>query len=390
MLPTPYQIVQQYGALDHHRTGTESDQQTLRWYEALMQELGSVERVPFSFPRYDAQCKVMVSNQVVSSLPLYYQSLGQEKHDLFEETNVAVKTVEIEDDEKRVWEKIEKHVVQARESGSRALVLGTRCTTDSLYGINVSPEKQLSMPVLLVPGDIDLVSTSNVIKVDYSARLVSGTSFNLLGRFGDKNDSDPLVITTPISGWFGCAGERGTGLALALLLAERISTNTSVELVVTSGHELGYLGGFHHVNQMKSAPRGVLHIGSCVGAASNAERNALTTNMQVTTNIAERNIETGEGRVSAIDKMQELFHEIDLDITRPLNPKDRTGWVGESECWAHFDCPMLSIAGANDLFHTPEDCPNSATSPALLEKMFSVLWPVAELFVDEVRKSTQH
>jgi hypothetical protein len=44
-------------------------------------------------------------------------------------------------------------------------------------------------------------------------------AFNVTARL-DRGAAKTLVISTPRSGWFGCAGERGSGLAAWLLLAQ--------------------------------------------------------------------------------------------------------------------------------------------------------------------------
>ena len=44
-----------------------------------------------------------------------------------------------------------------------------------------------------------------------AARIVAGQTSNVIGRLGDGPDRDRILLTTALSGWFRCAGERGTG-----------------------------------------------------------------------------------------------------------------------------------------------------------------------------------
>ena len=45
-------------------------------------------------------------------------------------------------------------------------------------------------------------------------------------------------------------------------------------------------------------------------------------------------------------------------------------WVGEARVWCTLDRPLISMAGGFPLFHTPEDVPERATTPALLDRVY--------------------
>ena len=90
--------------------------------------------------------------------------------------------------------------------------------------------------------------------------------------FAQKSASPPsIIISTPQSGWFGCAAERGPGIALLLGLAEWASAegHAQIGFVVTSGHELGDHGAHHF---LKTAPFDLgatnlwLHLGAGIAA----------------------------------------------------------------------------------------------------------------------------
>jgi hypothetical protein len=77
------------------------------------------------------------------------------------------------------------------------------------------------------------------------------------------------VVSTPSSGWFTCAGERGPGIAMLLALAEWVgarSDGLNYLFVATSGHELDYLGArlFHeaHLAPPPERTRAWLHLGA--------------------------------------------------------------------------------------------------------------------------------
>ena len=77
-----------------------------------------------------------------------------------------------------------------------------------------------------------------------------------------------IVVSTPQSGWFRCAAERGPGIALFLGLARWASKRTSGSsflFVSTSGHELGALGMRVFHDELAPRPERVLcwiHLGA--------------------------------------------------------------------------------------------------------------------------------
>ena len=110
---------------------------------------------------------------------------------------------------------------------------------------------------------------------------------------GRQPSLPPVLIITPTSGWWRCACERGTGVALWLALFSRMAAQhkhltRNVVFIGTSGHELGHLGfkrlftseSFSSlcpvqderiVSMMQMVKRGrvafALHLGANLGAA---------------------------------------------------------------------------------------------------------------------------
>ena len=79
-----------------------------------------------------------------------------------------------------------------------------------------------------------------------------------------------IVISTPYSGWFRCGGERGSGLAVFLALAQwaaKTDAQTSFTFVANSAHELGYAGMLAFLESAAPPPGEVvawLHLGANV------------------------------------------------------------------------------------------------------------------------------
>ena len=53
-----------------------------------------------------------------------------------------------------------------------------------------------------------------------SGNVVAFVGASGAARVGQAVEVAPLMITTPLSGWFRCAGERGPGIAILLALVE--------------------------------------------------------------------------------------------------------------------------------------------------------------------------
>ena len=92
-----------------------------------------------------------------------------------------------------------------------------------------------------------------------------------MGRWVRDEDADWIVVSTPSSGWFTCAGELGPGIAMLLALAEWVTTRSeglNYLFVATSGHELDFLGArlFHEANLAPPPARthAWLHLGASV------------------------------------------------------------------------------------------------------------------------------
>ena len=96
-------------------------------------------------------------------------------------------------------------------------------------------------------------------------------AFNLIGRL-DRGAAQTVILSTPRSGWFSCAGERGSGLAVWLYLAlwaAKAAKTVNVELICTSGHEFQYLGGAQYIEHAAAKPavtRLWAHLGANVAA----------------------------------------------------------------------------------------------------------------------------
>ncbi|HZZ33769.1 MAG TPA: hypothetical protein VFE10_17435 [Phenylobacterium sp.] len=164
--------------------------------------------------------------------------------------------------------------------GAAGVVLVTTGPTGEAIALNVSTHRPaVERPVaILAPKDagpfVAAAVEGRTATFTLDGRGGQGErrpAFNLIARLGRKAPKT-LVISTPRSGWFGCAAERGSGLAIWLSLAQwlaRTNHAVNVELLATSGHEYEYLGGEHYLAEAAPPPATTklwVHIGASAAA----------------------------------------------------------------------------------------------------------------------------
>ena len=358
-----YEWVKEYAALGPHRTGSAGDRASANWLAQRLQRAGAVvTRQDFSFDRFSGDTTLLLDGGEIPSMPLYYQAIGKLTTD-----NIG--TAEFSDGEHGAGldAALEALIEQAMNAGHDALVIATRSATDDLLAINCEPKLRDRLPVVLVPGRYADALRSASLVLHYEARLKPGNSSNIIGRWGPSSSTAAFVITTPMSGWFSCASERGTGLAIALQLGEYLARKRpqlSLQLIAPSGHELGFCGAWHQVKKINEAPAAVLHLGSCI-AAIDARLQCLVHADKPTRQAVER-----------------ALAPLSICPRQPEDHRNPGHWVGESQCWAKFAMPMVSIAGMAPFFHTPLDLAETATTPELLEQAADCITGVALALID--------
>jgi hypothetical protein len=362
-----YETVREYAALGaHHRTGTAEDARTLDWFEDRLRALGAgTERQPWSFDRYDAEWSVTVDGAEVPALPLFYEGTGEVES----ATPLVASAGAVSAGTLPRWETI---VAAARSAGAPVAVVATTAPSGGLVAPNRSPAQPGSgLPALLVAGALAERLQTAPVRARIAARIAGSRTSNVIGRIGPGPDRDRLLLTTPLSGWFRCAGERGTGIAVMLAVAERLAAE-GVPLLVNgnSGHELIDVGA-HRFAETKPAARAVFHFGASVAAG---ERHG--DDLRLTDGLAIRAWVPGAGLALAaafapLGKTPVVM--ADAERARPAS------WVGEARVWCTLDRPLISMAGGFPLFHTPEDVPERATSPALLARVYPAALAAARL-----------
>jgi hypothetical protein len=166
---------------------------------------------------------------------------------------------------------LEDLVTQAVSKGASALVITLNDPSDDLFVCNQHSHKPFAIPVALLrradlPGLAAHIGRAAKFKI--SGKQVDTSAINIFGErpgIGRK-----IVISTPLTGWFRCGGERGPGVALWLALAEHLSKQKRPVLMLGTGsHEIGHLGMEHALQHGAPAPDDVdiwMHLGASLAA----------------------------------------------------------------------------------------------------------------------------
>ena len=163
----------------------------------------------------------------------------------------------------------------AAEAGAAAIVLVTTGPTGEAIALNCPPEA----PFVAVP--LSILAPRLAEPVVAAARqgreatlVVDGDATsrpcrNVIGRI--ERGPRWIAMSTPRSGWYHCVGERGTGQAAFLEIADWLAREYrehSIFLMNTGGHEY-FFAGSHHAIEQAPPPESTVawaHIGATLAA----------------------------------------------------------------------------------------------------------------------------
>ena len=178
---------------------------------------------------------------------------------------------------------VERQVDRALAAGAIGAMLVTTGPTGEAIALNAPAEGPAFLrPVtILAPREaapfVEAARRGDAATLHTPGRSFRREAFNVTATLA-RGRAKTLVISTPRSGWFGCMGERGPGLAAWRMLAgwaARANLPVNVALVATSGHEYENVGGEHFVHDLAPKPSATalwVHLGAAVAARDWHER----------------------------------------------------------------------------------------------------------------------
>lgn len=281
--------VRRYDDLGIHRTGSAGDLATTDWLESTLRELGyEVRRQPFTIETsIPQQTYLDTGDRRLEAFPLFpVTSTGpagiRAQLKLWEPTDEAgmagviavVDTDQSEHQGTLASRPFYERLSAAASSGASAVVVLTRAGCGTYQALNADLRlPDWPVPVVLV-GERDAeflfsaIAAGEPVALLSRARRKTVTAYNLIAETGPAG-TEPVVVSTPQSGWFHAAGERGSGMAVFLALARWAArqTDSRFVLLANSGHERGNAGAHHAIQGFPDA-RNIafwLHIGANIG-----------------------------------------------------------------------------------------------------------------------------
>ena len=304
----------------------------------------STTRLDAPFDRYVTDSTLTADGVEVDHLPFFYEWTGS-----IDTTDVEVV---LADAHAGGRDHDLDHTTDA--AATAALVIATEHPDGSLVAVNRRPGPRWASDRARRRPRPARLNAAETVRLRLDARIEPALTTNLEACNGLEGPQ--LLITTPLTGWFGCAGERGTGVAVLLDLLERFADRPLLVLA-TGGHELDYLGVRQWVGARRAEhgepPVAVIHVGASIAVdepADDGSRHLIPTRLAMT----DASGETAERIRAALEPAAFIF--------RP----ETESWLGESEVFCDLDVPMLSFTGSGIAFHTPEDTTAQVTSAASL------------------------
>jgi hypothetical protein len=173
---------------------------------------------------------------------------------------------------------IREPIAAAFAAGAKAAVVITNGPTRKIIALNADGRAPMfgGKPVALLAPEHAAPFLAAAMHRTPATMIVRGNggrrpAFNFVGRI-DRGKARWLVVSTPRSGWYVCAGERGPGIAAWLWLARWMSQAVqthNLAFVCNTGHEYEYLGASEALKTFTPRPAEThfwLHLGANVAA----------------------------------------------------------------------------------------------------------------------------
>jgi hypothetical protein len=256
-------------------------------------------------------------------------------------------------------EPLDAYVDEAKAKGATALVMAINDPSDDLFVCNQHHPESFPIPVMLVARRklVDLVQQiGRNAELRVSGKLANSHAINILGR---KTGTGPtVVISTPLTGWFHCGGERGPGIALWLKIASLVARqDRQVLMLGTGSHEIGHLGMEHALAQGAPTPAEVglwVHFGASLAATKLDERYSYKTGQYL--------VGTEKTAAMAREKLGSVMPVYVPGTAQTLGEAGQVIGAGHTR--------FIGMSGQFPTFHTPLD-KGEAIDFAQLERIAS-------------------
>jgi hypothetical protein len=342
-------VVRQFDAQGIHRTATDVDGASAHWLAAALQDAGIDARVEsFRINRIDlGDTFLEAQGKQLGGVPLFdagftdAQGITGKIGPVGSDADIALYEAAPTDSTERPGP-----LRAALDARHKAVAIITNGGRPGLSLINaakfLSPE---GVPALQL-SSVDAVWLRELAATGTQARMVCSAerhpadALNVVGTLpGSDRSAAPLVIMTPRSGWWNCAGERAGGIAAWLEVARAAVAARplrDVHFVASSGHELGQIGLDAYLSTRPAlAARAALwvHFGANIGAGPHIRLQSADLAIQ-------------QQAVAALSAQG-------LTVAQMVAPGVAPG--GEAGTIFRRRGRYVSLQGDNALFHNPAD-----------------------------------
>ncbi|MFC6191738.1 hypothetical protein ACFP1I_09035 [Dyadobacter subterraneus] len=387
-----YADVVQYVNFGIHRTGTEGDNKTSEWLKGILDNNGfKTEYVTFPVEQFfPEKTELKIGKKSIEVFPIWPV--------LKAEVQITAQLIELKKDGgdvsgKIVWinqqskersfsfmdEDNAAEIKKIIDGGAKAIILVADNAAGEIAAINTLPGVSYPIPVVQVaPKDVENLLAGGTASLTVTGKLKKVTARNIQGSIGEGDKT--IIISTPISGWFTCGGERGPGIATFTALAKWVASQKfPYKFIFTgnSGHELAQHQGTHiflHEKAPKSADvRLWVHLGASFATYAYTKSDK---GLVRQANADNKRIVYFAGDVES--SVNQAFRNIEIQKVKDKAYGELV--VAQKQGYS----PFIGFVGTASfpLFHTKLD-DASTTSPALLEEMANAIRQVIEI---ELRK----
>lgn len=382
-----YDDVARYASFALHRFGSPGDRATADWIGGEMKQAGfdvSFQSVVLGRQYVVEQASAEAAGATVEATPFWWPPEDKASFHLaallVRDGDVAGKILLLDlpfDRGAYLGPAHRAAIAEAAAKKPAAILLTIGNPADDRFAYNVTQEDAPWPVPVIVAGaksravfERALASATPVtldVKGHYE-RDVSGR--NVIAETGAGREPT-IVVSTPMTGWYSCACERGPGIANFLALARTVAAETwpaHFVFIATAGHEIGHGGMELFLKHGAPAPKDTLawiHFGSSNACYAFAE------GVRSDRPEEERYLVLSKSAVALTD---EAFAKV--EARRLVTEKQAVGELRDVHAAGYAN--FLGMAGRHRTFHTPSD-DLAATGPEILE-------PVARAFVDAARK----
>ena len=384
-----YADVVRYERFGDHRTGSPGDRSSARWIAARLERLGFAATLqPFAHDLFEPHISVLDAGARAAPVfplwPVRETPAHGVRGPLIADRpagpgEIALVGLPYAPNASLAARSYRDPLLAAASRAPAAVIGITEGPTGESIALNVPADlESWPMPIALI-GPRESGRLTRTLPPGRDARLrLTGLrrrveAHNVLAH--RPGHGPALVVSTPISGWRGCAGERGAGIALFLALADHLAPTATRPLVfiATSGHEFEGQGSRIALPALPP-PEDVaawIHIGANVAGAAVAFEVG-----------APRRTERAHGprgvgaTASLIASVRQAYDGLEAYAPPVLLASGNA--VGDL---AHYleagYSSLMGLVGAHPLHHTRLDTAALATSPTLLAQALRPLLQVA-------------